>query len=65
MFIVGLNKEQFQLILEMQNYQKTLVTTLDDDYVKGFHDGVEIIMSIMESRDPELTQVNPDHDLLM
>lgn len=64
MFIVGLNEEQFELALQMQDYQRQLVVMHDDPYVKGFHDGMEIIMSIMEARDPELTAVNPDNTLM-
>ncbi len=32
---------------------------LNDEYVNGFYDGVEIVLAAIENRNPDLTDVNP------
>ena len=44
---------------EMHNNQKEFAYHGNDEYSKGFYDGLEIIISLLEERDPKLTEVNP------
>ena len=45
---------QLQMLLQQQ---KQLIREVADPYLDGFHDGIEIVMAVLEDRNPELTDI--------
>ncbi len=47
----------YNYLRQVLDYQNKLVNEVNDTYVDGFHDGVEIVMAAIEQRDPVLTEL--------
>lgn len=47
----------YNYLRQILDYQNKLVNEVNDAYVDGFHDGVEIVMAAIEQRDPLLTEL--------
>ena len=63
--MITINNETFLMIKELLNYQKALREELDDNYVNGFHDGMEVVVAAVEGRLPnDLTQVKSEEGLV-
>jgi len=54
--------EALKLLHEQQKY---VVCIIDNDYAKGFYDGLEVMMAAIELRTPELSPINEDSEVLM
>ena len=63
--MITISTETFIMIKELLNYQKVLRQEVDDNYINGFHDGMEIVVAAVEGRLPnDLTQVKSEEGLV-
>ena len=53
-----IDNEKYAQLVELYRTQKQVAFNTTDEYSKGLYDGMEFIVSVLEGRDPELTQLH-------
>ena len=52
--------QQMEFLKELHYSNQMLMIEHSSDYFKGIHDGFEIVLAILEQREPDLSVVNPE-----
>jgi len=63
--MITLPQDIYEALQLLHAQQKYLIHEIDNDYAKGFYDGLEVVMAAIESRTPELCPINADSEVLM